>query len=368
MGTYPFKFFKIYKVKSILIFTFVFRYLTPEFSPYLAQFQEIEFIAGGGFGQVFKALHRLDGIEYAIKKIVVHSSRLKSITQYVEEVKTLAKLNHTNIVQYKAAWIEPSLPLSFVSNLSSTSTEETSHKSRTSECTKDSRSDLQSNEHLSNNISKSNSNKTKDNSRQDILFEDKTNYTSKTSTKLNSKQVTEMNGSVTKNDSINEKYHEPNSLTNIKEKQINIPQKSTEEQINLTKESTQENSYIVSFRNNKSSKTGYVIEKRINGTQESTEENSHIVSFRNSKSSKTEYVIEKRINGIQESIEENSHIVSFRNSETEDQVKSSNATDYNDSHKTSNHREVYKYVSTSASNEVRIGNMHLKKNLYDLIL
>ncbi|XP_025157575.1 eukaryotic translation initiation factor 2-alpha kinase 1 isoform X4 [Harpegnathos saltator] len=36
-------------------------FLTSEFSRYLWEFQEIKFIAGGGFGEVFKVLHHLDG-------------------------------------------------------------------------------------------------------------------------------------------------------------------------------------------------------------------------------------------------------------------------------------------------------------------
>ncbi|KAG7208659.1 hypothetical protein KM043_014863 [Ampulex compressa] len=95
--------------------------LMAEWSRYRREFQEINFIAGGGFGNVFKALHRLDGIEYAVKKIVVRSGRVQSIMQHLEEVKTLAKLNHTNIVSYKGAWIEPTLPSTFVPSLPSTS-------------------------------------------------------------------------------------------------------------------------------------------------------------------------------------------------------------------------------------------------------
>ena len=88
-----------------------------EWSRYHREFQEISFIAAGGFGNVFKALHRLDGIEYAVKKIVVRSGRVTSIMQHLEEVKTLAKLNHTNIISYKGAWIEPTLPSNFVPSL-----------------------------------------------------------------------------------------------------------------------------------------------------------------------------------------------------------------------------------------------------------
>lgn len=90
-----------------------------ELSRYRREFQELNFIAGGGFGKVFRALHRLDGTEYAIKKIIVSSKCMKTIEQYLNEVKTLAKLNHANIVPYKAAWIESTfLPL-FFSNISS---------------------------------------------------------------------------------------------------------------------------------------------------------------------------------------------------------------------------------------------------------
>ncbi|XP_029053340.2 eukaryotic translation initiation factor 2-alpha kinase 1-like [Osmia bicornis bicornis] len=91
--------------------------LIPEWSRYHREFQEIGFIAAGGFGNVFKALHRLDGIEYAIKKIIVRSGRVKSIMQHLEEVKTLAKLNHTNIVSYKGAWIESTLSSTFIPSL-----------------------------------------------------------------------------------------------------------------------------------------------------------------------------------------------------------------------------------------------------------
>nr|XP_003704942.1 PREDICTED: eukaryotic translation initiation factor 2-alpha kinase 1-like [Megachile rotundata] len=91
--------------------------LMTEWSRYHREFQEISFIGAGGFGNVFKALHRLDGIEYAIKKIMVRSGRVKSIMQHLEEVKTLAKLNHTNIVSYKSAWIESTVPSTFVPSL-----------------------------------------------------------------------------------------------------------------------------------------------------------------------------------------------------------------------------------------------------------
>lgn len=85
-----------------------------EWSRYRHEFDEIGFISKGGFGNVFKARHKLDGTEYAIKKVVVPSRRVQNIMHYLEEVKTLAALDHPNIVPYKGAWIEPTLLSNFV--------------------------------------------------------------------------------------------------------------------------------------------------------------------------------------------------------------------------------------------------------------
>ncbi|CAH2105059.1 unnamed protein product [Euphydryas editha] len=78
-----------------------------EWSRYHKEFEELYFIAGGGFGSVFKARHRLDGVEYAVKKVFIKSSDVNSIMTHLAEVKTIASLNHPNIVNYKAAWLEP---------------------------------------------------------------------------------------------------------------------------------------------------------------------------------------------------------------------------------------------------------------------
>lgn len=78
-----------------------------EWSRYHREFEELYFIAGGGFGSVFKARHRLDGVEYAVKKVYIKSSDVDSIMSHLSEVKTIASLNHPNIVNYKAAWLEP---------------------------------------------------------------------------------------------------------------------------------------------------------------------------------------------------------------------------------------------------------------------
>uniref|UniRef100_A0A8C9AKV1 Interferon-induced, double-stranded RNA-activated protein kinase n=1 Tax=Prolemur simus TaxID=1328070 RepID=A0A8C9AKV1_PROSS len=61
-------------------------------------FKEIEPIGTGGFGQVFKAKHRIDGKTYVIKRVKYNSEKVE------REVKALAKLDHVNIVHYHACW------------------------------------------------------------------------------------------------------------------------------------------------------------------------------------------------------------------------------------------------------------------------
>jgi len=110
-------------------------------SRYQNEYDEIEALGKGGFGQVYKARNRLDGQLYAIKKIKLQSKpkefsnsfdlqafeNLKSFDsnnttstttsnlsflsaedlRIVREVKTFARIsNHPNIVRYHASWIE----------------------------------------------------------------------------------------------------------------------------------------------------------------------------------------------------------------------------------------------------------------------
>ncbi|KAF6215365.1 hypothetical protein GE061_010117 [Apolygus lucorum] len=77
-----------------------------EWSRYRTEFKELEYIAKGGFGHVYKAQHKLDGEIYAIKKIFLRYYSVGDFLQNLREVKMLAKLNHPNIVAYKAAWLE----------------------------------------------------------------------------------------------------------------------------------------------------------------------------------------------------------------------------------------------------------------------
>lgn len=76
-------------------------------SRYSREFEELDFIAGGGFGRVYRARHKLDGIVYAVKKITIKYQTVNRVLAHLAEVKTFASLNHTNVVPYKAAWLEP---------------------------------------------------------------------------------------------------------------------------------------------------------------------------------------------------------------------------------------------------------------------
>ncbi|XP_037031845.1 eukaryotic translation initiation factor 2-alpha kinase 1-like [Bradysia coprophila] len=80
-----------------------------DWSRYYREFDELQFVAGGGFGKVYKVRHKLDGIVYAVKKVTIKSQEINRVLNHLAEVKTLAALNHNNIVPYKACWLEPLL-------------------------------------------------------------------------------------------------------------------------------------------------------------------------------------------------------------------------------------------------------------------
>ncbi|KAB0380600.1 hypothetical protein FD755_008384 [Muntiacus reevesi] len=61
-------------------------------------FTEVTPIGSGGFGQVFKAKHRIDKKIYVIKCVKYNSVKVE------REVKALATLNHPNIVHYHGCW------------------------------------------------------------------------------------------------------------------------------------------------------------------------------------------------------------------------------------------------------------------------
>lgn len=75
----------------------------PAFSRYLHDFDFIQQLGKGGYGEVVKVRNKLDGQPYAIK--MIHSSKFK-LDKIVSEVWLLARLNHRYIVRYITAWVE----------------------------------------------------------------------------------------------------------------------------------------------------------------------------------------------------------------------------------------------------------------------
>ncbi|OQV16559.1 Eukaryotic translation initiation factor 2-alpha kinase 1 [Hypsibius exemplaris] len=76
-------------------------------SRYQEEFEELKLIGHGGFGRVYQARHRVDGQEYAVKKVPLpRKSSRENILKIFREVKVLAGLHHKHVVGYNAAWLE----------------------------------------------------------------------------------------------------------------------------------------------------------------------------------------------------------------------------------------------------------------------
>jgi len=81
---------------------------------YTREYEELEMVGKGGYGKVFKVKHKLDNSFYAVKKIVVSPAKMQKIQErgpqelesLLEEVRSLARFDHGNIVRYHSAWFE----------------------------------------------------------------------------------------------------------------------------------------------------------------------------------------------------------------------------------------------------------------------
>ncbi|KAF3935661.1 hypothetical protein ABW19_dt0206494 [Dactylella cylindrospora] len=71
---------------------------------YAMEWDEIQRVGRGGFGEVVKARNKFDGQIYAIKKVLEKSSN--QIDAVLKEVLLLSQLNHPNIVRYYSTWME----------------------------------------------------------------------------------------------------------------------------------------------------------------------------------------------------------------------------------------------------------------------
>ncbi|CBX92889.1 hypothetical protein IAQ61_005757 [Plenodomus lingam] len=81
---------------------------------YMREFSELDMVGKGGYGKVYKAKHKLDGSLYAVKRIPISEAKQLRIQEHgpqelesmLEEVRSLARFEHANIVRYHNAWLE----------------------------------------------------------------------------------------------------------------------------------------------------------------------------------------------------------------------------------------------------------------------
>uniref|UniRef100_A0A803T8K8 Eukaryotic translation initiation factor 2 alpha kinase 2 n=1 Tax=Anolis carolinensis TaxID=28377 RepID=A0A803T8K8_ANOCA len=69
---------------------------------FLSEFTDIEKLDSGGYGNVFKAKHKIDNKTYAVKRVKLMKGKEEKT---YKEVKVLAELAHENIVRYFGCWI-----------------------------------------------------------------------------------------------------------------------------------------------------------------------------------------------------------------------------------------------------------------------
>jgi len=74
-------------------------------SRYESDFEEMELLGKGAYGAVFKARNRLDGRDYAIKKIRLSPSAGND-ERTLREISALSRLSHQHIVRYVTCWIQ----------------------------------------------------------------------------------------------------------------------------------------------------------------------------------------------------------------------------------------------------------------------
>ncbi|KAJ2366727.1 hypothetical protein H4S01_002547, partial [Coemansia sp. RSA 2610] len=73
-------------------------------SRYHDDFVQLRCLGKGGFGKVYEVRNKLDGRPYAVKHIKIRGEITAEKT--LREIKTLANLDHPNIVRYYSSWIE----------------------------------------------------------------------------------------------------------------------------------------------------------------------------------------------------------------------------------------------------------------------
>ncbi|EPX73149.1 PEK protein kinase Hri1 [Schizosaccharomyces octosporus yFS286] len=74
-------------------------------SRYSSDFEELKLLGKGGYGYVYKARNKFDGVDYALKKIPLTLRSLSSSNMF-RESRILARLNHPNVIRFYSSWVE----------------------------------------------------------------------------------------------------------------------------------------------------------------------------------------------------------------------------------------------------------------------
>ncbi|KAJ3139131.1 Eukaryotic translation initiation factor 2-alpha kinase [Physocladia obscura] len=86
-------------------------------SRYKEDFEEMRPLGKGGFGQVWCVRNRLDGVQYAVKRVKL-GQRGSGVEKILREVKVQARMTHQNVVRYFSCWLEHATPGSRVASTS----------------------------------------------------------------------------------------------------------------------------------------------------------------------------------------------------------------------------------------------------------
>lgn len=70
------------------------------------EFEQLQFLGKGGFGNVIKVRNKLDNCLYAVKRIPLNPKSTQFNKRITREVQLISRLNHENVVRYYNSWIE----------------------------------------------------------------------------------------------------------------------------------------------------------------------------------------------------------------------------------------------------------------------
>jgi eukaryotic translation initiation factor 2-alpha kinase 4 len=80
--------------------------ISSDYSRLHVEFDVINFIGKGAYGDVLKVRNKLDNRQYALKRIPLYANTKQLYKKMTREVELLSRLNHENVVRYFNSWME----------------------------------------------------------------------------------------------------------------------------------------------------------------------------------------------------------------------------------------------------------------------